>query len=135
MIVSRKANEILDSLIPNSSQKGYTYIGLSTTTPTEPGTNFTEPSTANNYKRKQITVMGAASNGQISNADIIYFPLVKNASWGTISHFGLFNSETGGTPYFVGAVDTPVVLPTGYAPCFDTKSLIIGLDKESLDLS
>ena len=135
MIVRSKANEILNSLFPNGGNPAkYTYIGLSTTTPTETGANFTEPASANGYERVQLTVMGTASNAQISNNKIIYFPLVKNASWGTVSHFGLFSSATGGTPYFIGAVNSPVVLPVGYAPCFDTKALIIGLDKDSLDL-
>lgn len=134
MIVRSRANQILNSLFPNSDKEGYTYIGLSTTTPTETGTNFTEPSAANGYERIKISVMGAASDAQISNNKIITFPLIKNNSWGTVSHFGLFSSESGGTPYLFGAINTPVELPVGYLACLDAKKLIIGLDKTSLDL-
>lgn len=134
MIVRSRANQILNSLFPNSDKEGHTYIGLSTTTPTETGSNFTEPSAANGYERISITVMGAAFDGQISNNKIITFPLIKNNSWGTVTHFGLFSSETGGTPYLFGEVNTPVELPVGYLACFDAKGLIVGLDKTSLDV-
>ena len=118
-----KANSILDGLFSTS-----TYIALSTTAPTDAGGNVTEPSTANGYKRMQATAMGKASNKQITNTDIIFFPESLNTGWGTITHFALYSAQTGGTPYYYGQLTTPVEVPAGYVPIFRAGALTIGLD-------
>lgn len=126
MIIRSKANTILDSLFRGSG----IYIGLSTTEPNENGGNFTEPSTANGYKRSKLDVMTSASDGQTQNSDIIFFALSREAGWGTITHFGVFTTQTGGTPYYTGELTTAVQIPAGYIPIFDIGALKIGLDKE-----
>lgn len=126
MIVRSKANEILNNLF----QKTY-YIGLSTTAPTETGSNFTEPS-ASEYKRIQLTVMGTANNGQIQNNDIIFFP-ESLTSWGTITHFGIFTTSSTSTPIYWGELNGSVAIPVGYVPIFRANALKIGLDKQTLD--
>lgn len=126
MIVRSKANTILNDIF----SKSY-YIGLSTTTPTVEGSNFKEP-TASEYKRIQLSVMGTASNGQIQNSDIIFFP-ESLTSWGTITHFGIFINATATTPIYWGALNANVEIPVGYVPIFRAGSLKIGLDKEVLD--
>ena len=84
MIVRSKANEILASLFPNNTQQSkYTYIGLSTTTPTETGANFTEPASSTGYKRMKLDKMGTPADGQVENTDIIFFP-ESVSSWGTV---------------------------------------------------
>ena len=126
MIIRSKANTILDSLFKGDG----IYIGLSTTTPNENGGNFTEPTTANGYKRSKLDVMTAASDGQTQNNDIIFFALSREAGWGTITHFGIFSAQYGGTPYYTGELTPAVQIPAGYIPIFDVGALKIGLDKE-----
>lgn len=101
------------------------YIALSTTEPSPDGTNFTEPSSVNGYARSIIglwqqsstQVMGNPVNGSITNADIIFFP-EATASWGTITHFGLFNQATGGQMMVYGALTTPITVGANYVPLF-----------------
>ena len=136
MIVRSKANAILSGLFPNGSSGG-TYIGLSTTTPNENGGNFTEPTVGSTtgYKRAKVEVMGTPSDGQIQNTDIIFFPESLGDGWGTITHFGLFSAQTGGTPYFWGELTgSSVQIPAGYIPIFRADALIVGLDKDPLDV-
>lgn len=128
MIVTSKANSILNDLF----QKDY-YIGLSTTTPNSTGGNVSEPSSSMGYKRVQLSVMGTASNAQIQNTDIIFFP-ESTGDWGTITHFFVSSSSTS-TPHYWGAL-TPeggVAVPSGYVPIFRAGALKIGLDKDALD--
>ena len=77
------------------------WIGLSTTTPTAAGGNFTEPS-GNSYARIDATAMfGAiASAGGVSTIanDVEVLFAEATGSWGTITHFGKFAASTGGTP-------------------------------------
>lgn len=125
-IVRSKANDILNSLF----SKSY-YIGLSTTTPSVTGANVSEPSSSTGYKRMQLHSMGTASDGQIQNADIIFFP-ESLSSWGTITHFLVYTASSGGTPIFYGALNSSVSVPSGYVPIFRAGALKIGLDKDSL---
>lgn len=83
------------------------YIGLSTTTPLEDGTNFTEPS-GNAYARVATVAAdwNAASGGAPStkdnSADLV-FP-TASGSWGTLTHFGIFDASSGGSPKWWGAL-------------------------------
>lgn len=122
-IVRNKANSILNDLFQKTYQ-----IGLSTTTPTATGGNVTEPSSASGYKRMPLSAMGTASDGQIQNNDIIFFP-ESLSDWGTITHFVVYAS---GTPVFFGKLDSNVNVPTGYVPIFRAGALKVGLDKETL---
>lgn len=72
------------------------YLALSTTTPTEAGANFTEP-TGGSYARKQIlgADWNAAVNGDHDNANLLQF-VQATASWGTVTHWGIFDALTVG---------------------------------------
>ena len=128
-IVRSKANEILNSLF----QKSY-YIGLSTTTPTVTGSNFTEPAASTGYKRIQLSNMGTASDGQIKTTDYIFmFEALSDV--GTVTHFGIFTAlsvSTAPTPIFWGELNTPLEVTTGKVPLIRTGDLKIGLGKETL---
>ena len=126
-IVRSKANEILNSLF----QKTY-YIGLSTTTPTVTGSNFTEPAASTGYRRIQMTNMGTASDGQIQNSDY-FFHFEALSDIGTITHFGIFTTSSTSTPIFWGELNTPLEVTTGKVPLIRTGDLKIGLDKDALD--
>lgn len=142
MIVRSKANEMLESLVQANSSSYY-WIGLSTTTPTATGGNFTEPPipsgaqddegqtiTVNEYQRVNLKeYMGAATNAVIENESIIFFNEAEHYGWGTITHFGIFTSKTGGTPIFWGALSAPISVPQNYIPIFRANRLKIGLDQ------
>jgi len=127
MITRSKANELLKSLFPTTC-----FIGLSKTTPTTSGGNVTEPASSAGYKRMQLTQLGTPNNAQVQNSDIIFFPESLD-SWGTITHFCIYASESATTPYFFGELTTAVEIPAERVPIFRANALKIGLDKETLD--
>lgn len=146
MITRTKANSLLEQLVKNTSGSttSYYYIGLSTTTPKEDGSNFTEPSipdgtvddegepiTVNEYQRVSLEgVMGSASNAIIKNSAIIFFNEAEHYGWGKITHFGIFTSKTGGTPIFYGELSAAVEIPKNYIPIFRAGKLQVGLDQD-----
>lgn len=87
-------NTILDAIFRSGD---YTiYVGLSTADPGDDGANLAEPS-GNGYTRvlTSTTDWAAASGGETLNAEAISFPAAEG-SWGTITHFTLFDALTGG---------------------------------------
>lgn len=105
---------ILDGILGDLNwAPGAFSVALSTTTPTEAGANFTQP-VGNNYS--QIVTADSdwagAVTGQPSskaNATILSFPL-PSGSWGTVTHFGLFEA---GTLRMWAALPAPVVIAAG----------------------
>lgn len=122
-----KASSILQSNI-NSS----VYIGLSTTTPTETGGNFSEPSSTTGYEKAQFGTVDTSISAQVANKAIIFFNETLG-SWGTITHFGLFANKSDTTPFFVGELTSPLTIGAGYVPIFRAHQLVIGLDKGALE--
>lgn len=123
-----QATSILQSVI-----KSTTYIGLSTTTPTAAGGNFTEPGSATGYARAQFGPQDASKSAQIANAAIIFFNESLGNGYGTVTHFGLFSSASGGTPFFVGELTPAMSIGSDHVPIFRKQQLVIGLDKAALD--
>lgn len=83
------------------------YVGLSTTTPTETGTNFTAPA-GGAYARVSTAAANwnAAVGGDptiLDNSAAITFA-TATGDWGTITHAGLFTTSTGGTVQIWGAL-------------------------------
>lgn len=138
MITVNTANQILNAFfgrVNNVTLGSTCYIGLSTTTPAANGDNFTEPASGTGYARVLVgsysqsntQLMDAAANGSISNTNnIIFFP-EATATWGTITHFGLFSSKTGGTPIMYGALSSSISVPSGYIPIFRAGALTVSL--------
>lgn len=65
------------------------YIGLSTTEPTQDGTNINEP-TGNGYSRVKVETLSASNNGKVVNSNVIEFPQ-SSGSWGTVTHCVLYD--------------------------------------------
>lgn len=117
---------VLKSFIGQGSSAllGSCYMGLSSTIPSSDGSNFTEPS-GGGYARTLVgistqsatQVMSTPENGTTSNEEIIYFP-EATSSWGTLSYFGLFASETGTEPLIYGALTSSVTVGANYVPLF-----------------
>ena len=100
----------------SSSSYDSCYLALSTTEPTINNSNVTEP-VGNGYARISISKFMAApalssdsTVTEITNNKEIHFN-EATGNWGTITHFALYTSSTGGTPLYVGAL-TQAITPT-----------------------
>lgn len=106
------------------------WIALSTTTPTETGTNFTEPA-GGAYARIQTSPSDwdAAVDGDptiTDNANQEQFA-TATADWGTVTHFGLFTSSGAGTVQIWGALSTSKRIGTDDRASFAAGALDIKL--------
>jgi hypothetical protein len=98
------------------------YLGLSTTTPNDDGSNFTEP-TGGSYARVSITnnttnfPAATTSSGTTTKSNGAAFTFANpTGSWGTVTYWGLFTASSGGTPEFTQALDNPVTIQSGNTP-------------------
>lgn len=89
------------------SPSGNLYLGFSTTTPAEDGTNFTEPSPTGGYQRAIVgnnksaatgwtTASQLGTSGELRNNGVITFG-VASGGWGTLTHYGLFDQPGNGS--------------------------------------
>jgi hypothetical protein len=103
-------NALLNAVLRNTSytSPSQVYIALFTSDPTDAGTG-TEV-TGGGYARQPIT-FNAPSNGQVTNAADILFP-VATASWGTVTHIGIYDAASGGNLLFHGALTTSKTIST-----------------------
>lgn len=85
------------------------YIGLSTTEPTMAGANVSEPSTSAGYGRMLLENLSAPVNGVVTNTANINFE-ESTASWGTVTHFVIYDAEIDGNLLMYGALSTPRVV-------------------------
>lgn len=98
------------------------YIGLSTTTPNDDGTSFTEP-VGGSYARVAMTNNGtnfpsATTVGGITykrNGTAITWPN-PTGNWGTAVAWGAFLAASGGSPRYTNLLDTPVAIKSGNTP-------------------
>jgi hypothetical protein len=122
-------NEILDHLFGKGSYTPPTiYVGLSTADPGEDGTGLSEPS-GNGYAR--VGTFGAdwnaASGGALDNANAIEFA-EATGSWGTVTHFALFDASSGGNLLAHGALTQAKSIASGDTAQFAAGDLDVSLD-------
>lgn len=86
-------NAFMTKLSPTLPKK--VYLGLSSTAPQVDGTGVSEPLASAGYHRVELTNLSEPVNGVVSNDGAIQFD-ESSASWGTITHFVLFDSPTDG---------------------------------------
>jgi hypothetical protein len=107
------------------------YIGLFTADPVDTGT--ANEVSGNNYSRVSISTSNAfgAPSGtpaqSIANSSTITFP-VASGSWGTITHFAIFDAASNGNMLVGGALNTPQAIGLNTAAQFGVGSLTISLD-------
>lgn len=124
---------ILDGIMgdPDFTPPTNWFVGLSTTTPTgDTSTNFTEP-VGNAYARVSTADAdwAAAVGAQPStkaNANTITFP-TATGSWGTVTHFGLFDASTAGNLRMWGALTASKTIGNGDTASFAASALILKL--------
>ncbi len=122
-------NEILDHLFGKGSYPPPTiYVGLSTADPADDASGLAEPA-GNSYAR--VATAGAdwnvASDGEITNADDITFP-EATGSWGTITHFALFDAASAGNILAHGALSVSKSISSGDTAKFAVGDLEVSLD-------
>ena len=81
------------------------YIGLSTTAPNVGGTGVSEPVSGSGYARVELTHLSEPQNGVITNTQSVEFE-ESTASWGTITHFVIYDAPTGGNLLMYGALSS-----------------------------
>lgn len=119
-------NEILDHILGTGSytMPSAVYIGLSTGTFGD-GNTGTELS-GSGYARVAAT-FNAASSGTADNASAIQFS-AATGSWGSVSHFGIFDASTAGNLLIHGAFTTAKTIATGDILKIDAGDLDISAD-------
>jgi len=102
------------------------YVGLYTAAPSDSG-GGTEVS-GNAYARQPIAnadwTSGAAGTGSISNTNIVTFP-TATGSWGTITHFGVFDAVTAGNLLLWNALGASKVVAVDDVVRFAAGALVL----------
>jgi len=122
-------NKILDHITGKTSFTMPTcYVGLSTADPTDDASGLAEPS-GGSYAR--VATAGgdwnAAASGAIDNANAITFP-EASASWGTLTHFALFDAAAEGNMLAHSSLTTPKAIGDGDTASFAAGELDITQD-------
>jgi len=104
-------NKLLDHLLGKASYTMPTNIrvALFTAAPSDAG-GGTEAS-GGSYARQAIVINTSSGGASNPNADVV-FP-VATASWGTITHVGIFDATTGGNLLMWGALTTSKAIASG----------------------
>lgn len=118
-----------------SGSPGTWYVGLSLTTPNDDGTNFTEPS-GGSYARKAVTnnttnfpdaVTTSGVTTKTNGAKITFNN--PTATWGLVTHYGIFTTSTGGTPRYTNPLNASITIQNGNTPVeFDIGQLALNWD-------
>ena len=98
-------NKFLDHIVGKTAySKPTAYIALSTADPLDDASGIAEPS-GNNYSRliTSGSDWNAASGGAIDNATALTFA-TATGSWGTITHFALYDAIAGGNMLALGSL-------------------------------
>ena len=122
-------NKILDHIFGKGNYTPPTiFVGLSTADPLDDASSLAEPS-GNGYARVQTSASdwNAASGGSLDNADDITFAQATG-SWGTITHFALFDAATGGNVLAHGALSQSKTISSSDIARFESGDLDISLD-------
>ena len=119
-------NEILDHILGTGAytMPSAVYVGLSTGSFGDDNSG-TELS-GGGYARVAAT-FNAAASGTADNASAIQFS-AATGSWGTVSHFGIFDASTGGNLLIHGAFTTAKTIASGDILKIDAGDLDISAD-------
>ena len=112
------------------SQPSNIFVALSTTNPTDSGGSIAEPGGGTNYARKSTSSSDwdAASGGALDNANAITFVEASGTSWGTLTHFALYDALTAGNMLAHGALSSSKTIESGDTASFAAGDLDVSLD-------
>jgi hypothetical protein len=119
-------NALINATLRNTTytSPATVYAGLFTSDPTDAGSG-TEVS-GGSYARKAIT-FAAPSNGVTTNSAAACEFDQATGSWGTITHFGIFDALTSGNLLYYGALTTSKTIASGDVFKFATSSVSVTL--------
>ena len=119
-------NEILDHMLGTGSytMPSAVYVGLSTGSFGDDNSG-TELS-GSGYARVAAT-FNAAASGTADNASAIQFA-AATGSWGSVSHFGIFDNSSGGNLLIHGAFESAKTIESGDILKIDAGDLDISAD-------
>lgn len=132
-------NKLVDQLFRGQAAPTTTtlYIALYTAAPSDTG-GGTEVS-GSNYSRVAVTsslanwagtqsagstIASSGTGGQTSNNNSITFP-TPSATWGTVTHFAIYDATSGGNELFWGALTISKTINSGDTVSFPAASLSI----------
>jgi len=108
-------DELLDHVLKVGSYSQPTiYVALSTADPTDDASGIAEPS-GNNYARKAHATWNTAASRAITNDGAITFNQASG-SWGTISHYAIYDAATDGNMLAHGALSSSKAIVSGNTP-------------------
>ncbi len=122
-------NTILNHLFGQSSYTPPTiFVGVSTSNPGEDGSGLNEPG-GGNYARVPTTASdwSPAASGALANAECVDFNQATG-SWGTLTHFALFDAASAGHLIAYGNLVIPKAIGSGDTVRFEPGALIVTLD-------
>jgi hypothetical protein len=124
-------NEVLDHIfgVGAYSPPATVYIGLSTADPLDTGAGLAEPGVGD-YAREAIT-FAAASSRTISQTGAVTFN-EATASWGTISHYALFDQVSGGNMLAHGALSSSKAVASGNTPSIADGEVDVSVDSGAM---
>jgi hypothetical protein len=119
-------NALLNATLRNTTytSPATVYAGLFTTDPTDAGSG--SEVSGSGYARKAIT-FAAPSNGVTTNSAAACEFDQATGSWGTITHFGIFDALTTGNLLYHGALTTSKTIASGDVFKFATSSVTVTL--------
>jgi len=130
---------ILDGLFndPAWTPAATLYLALSSTTPTEAGGNFTEPSGGAYARVSTVAADWSAATGTApatkTNTAVKTFP-TASANWvsgSNLTHFGIYDASSAGNLLCWGALTTAKPVLSGDTASFAASALVIKLGDPS----
>lgn len=109
VLTTYAANKILDHALGTAAwtMPAQMYLALCTTAPTAAAAGAAVSASGTGYARQAVDFTAAAAvsggaSGATSNAATVTFP-TATASWGTVTHWELYDAVTGGNRIAYGA--------------------------------
>ena len=114
---------------------GSCYLGLSKQAPTEDGQGAVEP-VGNGYERVLLNSSSSSGNnhleigedGKLTNKDIIYLG-EATGTWGTLTHYCLYSSKTGGNMLAYGQLTEQITVESGTVPLIRVGEIKISISR------
>ena len=103
------------------------WLGLSTSTPTASGT-ATEPASGRGYARLDLSskLSYNSTNAYVYNNTVLQFGEATN-SWGTVTHYTIYDAQTGGHLLAYGALTASKNIVVGDIPRVAQNALQISI--------
>lgn len=103
------------------------YVGVSTANPLDDSSGVAEPG-GSSYTRVATTAASwQRTEGQVSNATQLAFP-EATGSWGSLTHFAVFDAATAGNVVFYGVLTTAKAIAANETLRFPVGNLTFTLD-------